>query len=214
MNIVEVAKQRYTTKAYDPQKKLAAEQQQQLLDLLRNSPSSLNLQPWHFFAVTSDEGKAKILPAIREFNLPRVRDAAMVVVFASADRLDDAHLAAVHARETADGRFKDDASAAANDNGRRQYIAAFGGDEQNVRHWLERQAYISLGFLLLGAAALDLNATPIEGFDPQKMDELLGLKAKGMHSLVVASIGFNSEKDFNATLPKSRFSEQQVITRL
>lgn len=46
------------------------------------------------------------------------------------------------------------------------------------------------------------------------MDEVLGLKEKGLHSLVVASVGFNSEKDFNASLPKSRFSEQDVITEL
>ncbi len=214
MNIVEVAKQRFTTKAYDSQKKLTAEQHQQLLDLLRYSPSSLNLQPWHFFAVTSDEGKAQILPGIREFNASKVQDAAMVVVFAAVDQLDDQHLTAVHAQETEDGRFKDQASADAQDKGRRQYVAAFTGDEENQRHWLERQAYISLGFLLLGAAALGLNATPIEGFDPEKMDEVLGLKEKGLHSLVVASIGFNNEKDFNAVLPKSRFSEQDVITQL
>ncbi len=214
MNIVDIAKQRFTSKAYDSEKKLSAEQQQQLIDLLRYSPSSLNLQPWHFFVVTSDEGKAQILPGIREFNAAKARDAAMVVVFASVDELDEQHLAAVHAQETDDGRFRDSQSAQANDNGRRQYVAAFTGNEQYKRHWLERQAYISLGFLLLGAASMGLNATPIEGFDPQKMDEVLGLKEKGMHSLVVAAIGFNSDKDFNAALPKSRFSEQDVITLL
>ena len=214
MNIVEVAKQRFTTKAYDSEKKLTAEQHQQLLDLLRYSPSSLNLQPWHFFVATSDEGKAQILPGIRDFNAAKVQNAAMVVVFATVDQLDEQHLAAVHAQETEDGRFKDQASGDANDNGRRQYVAAFTGDDQNKRNWLERQAYISLGFLLLGAASLGLHATPIEGFDPEKMDEVLGLKEKGLHSLVVASVGFNSEKDFNAVLPKSRFSEQEVITEL
>lgn len=215
MNIVEVAKQRFTSKAYDSEKKLTPEQHQQLLDLLRYSPSSLNLQPWHFFAVTSDEGKAQILPGIREFNAAKVQNAAMVVVFTTVNQLDDQHLAAVHAQETKDGRFKDQASADAQDKGRRQYIEAFTGDDESKRHWLEHQAYISLGFLLLGAAAMGLHATPIEGFDPEKMDEVLGLKEKGLHSLVVASVGFNSEeKDFNAQLPKSRFSEQDVITNL
>lgn len=106
------------------------------------------------FVVTSDEGKAQLLPGIREFNAAKVQNAAMVVVFATVDQLDEQHLAAVHSQETKDGRFKDQASGDANDNGRRQYVAAFTGNEQYQRHWLERQAYISLGFLLLGAASL------------------------------------------------------------
>ncbi|WP_029685883.1 oxygen-insensitive NAD(P)H nitroreductase [Tatumella saanichensis] len=214
MSIVDVVKQRFTSKAYDASRKLSDEQQQQILDILRYSPSSLNLQPWHFVAVTSEEGKEKILPAIRDFNAAKVRDAAMVVVFASKDTLDDAQFNRVQQQELQDGRFKDEASATANDNGRRGYIAAYGGTEQDLRTWMERQTYISLGFLLLGAAEMGLNATPIEGIDPEKLDEVLSLKQQGLHSLSVVAIGYNSEKDFNASLPKSRLAEELVITRL
>lgn len=214
MSIVDVVKQRFTTKAYDASRKLSEEQQQQLLDILRYSPSSLNLQPWHFVAVTSDEGKEKILPAIRDFNAAKVRDAAMVVVFASKDHLDDAQFTRVQQQEEQDGRFKDEASRAANDNGRRGYMAAFGGTDEQVRQWMERQTYISLGFLLLGAAEMGLQATPIEGIDAAKLDEVLSLNDQGLHSLCVVAIGYNSEKDFNASLPKSRLAEELVITRL
>ncbi|MBK2356243.1 nitroreductase family protein [Francisella hispaniensis] len=60
MNIVEYAKTRYTTKAYDPTKKLSNEQIQQIKDILRFTPSSVNSQPWHFILETSDQAKAKI----------------------------------------------------------------------------------------------------------------------------------------------------------
>ena len=214
MSIVEVVKQRFTTKAYDASRKLTAQQEQELFDILRYSPSSLNLQPWHFFAITSEEGKNTILPGIRDFNAAKVRDSAMVVVFTSKDTLDDAQFSRVQQQEALDGRFKDEETKNANDNGRRNYIAAYGGSEDDLRHWMERQTYISMGFLLLGAAAMGLNATPIEGIDPALLDERLGLKEKGLHSLAVVAIGYNSEKDFNASLPKSRLSEETVITRL
>ena len=79
---------------------------------------------------------------------------------------------------------------------------------------MARQAYISLGFLLMGAATLGLDATPIEGFFPEKLDAALGLTEQGLKSVVVASIGHRSAQDFNATLPKSRLPADQLITRL
>ena len=79
---------------------------------------------------------------------------------------------------------------------------------------MARQAYIALGFLLMGAAALDLDATPIEGFFPEKMDAALGLEALGLKSVVVASVGHHSVDDFNAALPKSRLPLSQVLTQL
>ena len=68
--------------------------------------------------------------------------------------------------------------------------------------------------LLLGAAALDVNACPIEGFDQAVLDEELGLRAKGYTSAVLVALGYGGADDFNAALPKSRLPLEQVITRL
>jgi nitroreductase / dihydropteridine reductase len=214
MNIAELVRSRYTCKAYDPQRPLSEETLQQLQEILRFSPSSVNSQPWHFFFVTTDEGKSKLLPTLTEHNMEKVRSAALTVVIATQTELDDAHLQALLAQEAKDGRFASDEAQQGQDKGRRYYVGLNSTSPQKQQEWMARQAYISLGFLLMGAATLGLDATPIEGFFPEKMDAALGLTEQGLKSVVVASIGYGSEQDFNAALPKSRLPAEQLITRL
>ncbi len=74
--------------------------------------------------------------------------------------------------------------------------------------------YLALGILLLGAAALEIDATPIEGFDPRVLNEELGLRDKGLTSVVIAALGYRSADDFNAKLPKSRLPIESVLSEL
>lgn len=215
MKIAELVRTRHTCKAYDPQRPLSEEQLAQLQAILRFSPSSVNSQPWHFFLVSSDAGKAKLVPALTEHNMEKVRSAPLTVVIATKTELDDAHLQALLAQEELDGRFggNEEAKKGA-DGARRYYVGLNSTTAQKQQEWMARQAYIALGFLLMGAATLELDATPIEGFFPEKLDAALGLSELGLKSVVVASIGHRSEQDFNATLPKSRLPAEQLITRL
>ena len=66
MNIVEISQKRYTTKHYDKSKKIPKDKLDQLLTVLKNSPSSVNSQPWHFYIIDNYAAKNKILPAITE----------------------------------------------------------------------------------------------------------------------------------------------------
>ena len=215
MNIAELVRSRHTCKAYDPQRPLSEEQLAQLQEILRYSPSSVNSQPWHFFLITSVEGKAKLVPALTEHNMEKVRSAPLTVVMATKTELDDAHLQALLAQEDLDGRFggNEEAKKGA-DGARRYYVGLNSTSAQKQQEWMARQAYIALGFLLMGAATLELDATPIEGFFPEKLDAALGLTELGLKSVVVASVGYGSEQDFNAALPKSRLPAEQVLTRL
>ena len=215
MNIAELVRSRHTCKAYDPQRPLSEEQLAQLQEILRYSPSSVNSQPWHFFLVTSEAGKAKLVPALTEHNMEKVRSAPLTVVIATKTELDDAHLQALLAQEDRDGRFggNEEAKKGA-DGARRYYVGLNSTSAQKQQEWMARQAYIALGFLLMGAATLELDATPIEGFFPEKLDAALGLTELGLKSVVVASIGYGSEQDFNAALPKSRLPAEQLLTRL
>lgn len=215
MNIAELVTRRYTCKAYDPQRPLTADELLQLQAILRCSPSSVNSQPWHFFFVTSEEGKARLLPALTEHNVAKVRSAPLTVVIATRTELDDGHLQALLTQEALDGRFGGNAEAQKGaDTARRYYVGLNSTSAQKQQEWMARQAYIALGFLLMGAAAMDLDATPIEGFFPEKMDAALGLEVLGLKSVVVASVGHHSVEDFNAALPKSRLPLQQVLTQL
>lgn len=75
MDIVELVRTRYTTKHYDPARRISDRDIADLMEVLRLSPSSVNSQPWHFFVTGTDEGKARVMPAVLDFNRPRVADA-------------------------------------------------------------------------------------------------------------------------------------------
>lgn len=212
MNIAEVSAKRFTTKHYDSSKKIPEDQVKQLCTVLRNSPSSVNSQPWHFFVISTEQGKKQILPGISEFNYPRITDASHVVVFCAKTSMPEEHLQAVLNQEEKDGRFANEQIKKANDEGRHFFVGLNNNNAEQLFNWESKQVYIALGNLLLAAATLGIDSTPIEGFDRQKMDEVLGLKAKGLSSVVVASLGYHAQDDYNSKIPKSRFPEEQIFT--
>lgn len=217
MNLSQIVKTRYTTKAYDPTRKIPDEQFAHLQTLLRYSPSSVNSQPWHFVIASTDEGKARIAKATQPayaYNEAKIRNASHVVVFCVRQDVDEQHQEALLAQEEKDGRFASPDAKAGQQNSRSFYVNLHRFDNKDQQHWMEKQVYLALGTLLLGAAALEINATPMEGFDTSILDEELGLHAKGLTSVVIACLGYCSSEDFNAKLPKSRLAEEIVFTRI
>lgn len=216
MDLLELSHKRYTTKVYDNTKSIPAEVVEQLLDALRFSASSVNSQPWHFIAVSSEEGKKRLAAAVGDeyaFNQKKILDASLTVVFASRLSLSDEYLARLLEQEEKDGRFADAEAKAGQAKGR-SYFVGLHREAGDVAEWTARQTYIALGTGLLGAAALGLDATPIEGYNAAGVDTEYGLADKGLRSLVLMSVGYHGNDDFNAKLPKSRLSADEVITRL
>ncbi len=211
--------QRYTTKVYDPNQKISAENIKKVKDLLRYAPSSVNSQPWHFILASSDNAKAKIAKATAGpyvFNTEKVTKASHVVVFCCKTDIDDAYLEAILNQEEEDGRFKADPEQFKADmhNGRSSAVA---GHKANgdFKQWVDKQVYLNSGFFLLGVSALNIDATPMEGFDPEILDRELGLTEQGYRSLLLIPIGYHdSEQDYNANLKKSRLPEPKVITEI
>lgn len=218
MDIASIALSRHTCKAYDPARKIPEEQIEQIKTLLRFSPSSVNSQPWHFIVASSEEGKVRIAKAAQHgvyaANGQKILNASHVIVFCARTTMDETHIAALLAREEADGRFPTQDGKEMQNKGRNYYINLHRFDSKDTQHWMEKQVYLALGTLLLGAAAMEIDATPIEGFDPRILNEELGLREKGMTSVVLAALGYRSPEDFNAKLPKSRLAEEAVISVL
>ncbi|WP_312156124.1 oxygen-insensitive NAD(P)H nitroreductase [Pseudomonas sp.] len=216
MDTVTLAKRRYTTKAYDAARKIPQATVDTLLEQLRHSPSSVNSQPWHFIVADSDEGKARIAKSTEAFayNTPKILNTSHVIVFATRTEMPDAHLQAVLDQETLDGRFRDDQARTGQDQSRRFYVNLHRFDQKDVQHWMEKQTYLALGTALLGAAALNIDATPIEGFDSKALDAELGLRERGFTSVVLLCLGYRSPEDFNAGLNKSRLPASTVFTFL
>lgn len=217
MDTVSLAKRRYTTKAYDASRQIPQTTVDALLEQLRHSPSSVNSQPWHFVVAQSEAAKARLTISTDTdyaYNSPKLRDASHVIVFCTRTDMTQAHLEAVLAQEALDGRFRDEQAKAAQDNSRRHYADLHRYERKDLQHWMEKQTYLALGTALLGAAALGLDATPIEGFDSQRLDAELGLREQGFTSVVLLSLGYRSETDFNAGLSKSRLPASKVFTFL
>lgn len=214
VDFVELSKNRYTTKVYDPSKKIPEAMIDDLCMVLRNSPSSVNSQPWHFFLAATDAAKEKIAPAIMDFNKPRVLDASHVVIFCAKTELNDEHLNQLLAQEEKDGRFSIEKHKLEQDAGRRAFVNLNSRTQESLLAWEGKQIYLAMGSLLYAAASMGIDSTPIEGFTTAVMDEILGLKAKGLTSVVVVSLGYRAKDDFNVLRPKSRLMKEDLFTFL
>lgn len=218
MNIVDFALKRHTCKAYDPTRNIPEEQIEQMITLLRYAPSSVNSQPWHFIAAGSDEGKARIAKATEHpaysANTPKILNASHVMVLCARTGFDDARIAEITDQEDRDGRFGTPEAKGMQMKGRSFYINLHRKELNDTQPWMEKQVYLALGTLLLGAATLGIDATPIEGFDLNVLDQTLGLPQKGLKSVVLAALGYRSGDDFNANLPKSRLPREVTVSVL
>lgn len=214
MNMIDISAKRYTTKHYDKTKKISNEDIDKLCTILQNSPSSVNSQPWHFVVVGNDTGKEKILPAIAEPNKPRVVESSHTVVMCIKTPLDETYLQALLAQEEKDGRYPTEQDKQAQDKGRHFFVELNSSSLECQMAWERKQVYIALGQLLFAAAGMGIDSTAIEGFNTEKMDELLDLRSKGLSSVVVATLGYRDKHDSNASRPKSRLPKDQLFTFL
>ena len=217
MNLQETLNWRYTTKEYDSTKEISDADMAEVKNLLRMSPSSVNLQPWHFIVAETTEGKARIAKGTQgffHFNEPKVTNASAVVLFCSKIEADDAYYQHIADTEDKNGRFPNEDIK----NGFLGAVKAFAGihkyDLKDLQHWMEKQVYLNIGSFLLGVASLGIDATPMEGIDVKALDEEFGLRAKGYTSLVAVSLGYRTESDFNSPdkTPKSRLPESEIFT--
>lgn len=213
--IVASAQSRYSAKAFDPTQKLNEEQIKALKSILRLSPSSINIQAWHFIIATSEAAKAKIAsacPGALTYNAEKIQDAAMVVILAARTDIDTTDVARVIEQEAADGRYVDEAAKTTRIEVLGNYIHELNKDPAKTRAWLDKQTYIALGNVLLAASDMGIDSVPIEGFHPDVIDKAFDLPHKGYHAVVLAAFGYHSDKDFNADLPKSRFPDTVLFT--
>lgn len=201
---------RYATKKFDPSHTIDQATWDTLEEALRLSPSSGGLQPWAFAVVTDPAVRGKLVPAAH--GQTQVRDASHLVVFAARNNLGDTHVDA-HIRRTAEVRGVSEEDLA----GYRGMLSGGivkGKDPAARQAWAARQTYIALGTLLTSAALLGVDACPMEGFDPAQVDAILGLKEKGLSSTVMCALGYRSETDAYARLPKVRFKNEEVVLHL
>ena len=217
MNVAQIATTRRTCKAFDPARRISDSVMADLKTVLRFAPSSVNSQPWHFVIAGSAAGKetlAATLDGAYAYNAGKVRGASHVVLFCARTALDEAHLNGLLTQEEADGRFATPEAKAGQANGRNFYVSLHRDQLKDADAWADRQIYIALGNLMQAAAALGIDACPMEGIDVAALDKALGLPEKGLRAVVMCALGYGSAEDFNAKLPKSRLPAEAVFSEI
>ena len=217
MDLLNVSKTRYTTKAYDPIRKIPKEQITRLLEILRLTPSSINIQPWHFFIADNQAAKERIAKALvgkYAYNAPKVLDSSHTILFCTKADISEQHLDNLLAQDDISGRFKDEKAKQGQKDSRSGYVNYYRNEKGDIQRWAENQTFIALGQILLAAGIEGIDATPIGGFDEQIINDELQLTEKGLVPSVLLTLGYRNENDFNAQLPKSRLDKEQIFTQL
>jgi nitroreductase len=198
---------RYATKKFDPARTIPDATWAALEEALVLSPSSAGLQPWRFVVVRDKATREKLSAAAHGQRQPL--DCSHFVVFAgrknySAADLDHFVATAAEVRGVSKESLKG-------------YEDMISGSVERARQggyldtWMSRQVYIALGVFLTSAALLGVDACPMEGIEPPKFDEILGLTALGYSALCCGAAGYRSADDKYAASPKVRFKAEEVI---
>lgn len=208
--LLEQLKWRYATKAFDASRQIPADLWASLEQTLVLSPSSYGLQPYQFLIVTNRPLREKLVP--HSWGQRQVADCSHLVVLAARKRIGEPEverhvqrIASVRGVAPESLNFYRNMILSDLINGPRAAIAP---------EWTVRQAYIALGNLLTCAALLGVDACPLEGFIPDRYDELLGLENGEYRAAVACALGYRATTDKYASLPKVRAAEADLIKRI
>lgn len=209
MSTLSNLKWRYATKRMNGQK-VPAEKLENILEAIQLAPTSIGMQPFTVLVIEDAEVKAKIAPAI--YNQPQIIEGSHVLVFAawkeySQENVDKYinHIATLRGIpvESLEGMQSMVSGSIA------------GKTPEQLLAWNMKQAYIALGTGLVAAAEEQVDATPMEGFNPEALDAALGLAEKGLHSTVIMALGYrDAEKDYLSGAAKVRRSKEELFIRL
>jgi nitroreductase/dihydropteridine reductase len=205
---------KHLTRYFDGSKTIPEETVQQLLRFLRSTPSSVNVQPNHFYVLSTEAGKRQLAANLGERfqdNAEKVMNASHVIILTTRTDVPEEHLDAVFAKEREDGRFPDLAKQELWESMTRDFLNIRNSIHNDLDHWMEKQTYMALGMTMMAAAELGIDATPLEGFDRASVDEAFGIRETGYTTTVLMALGYPDAAKAYAT-PISRFQPERLFT--
>ena len=201
---------RYATKKFDPSRSVPADKLERILEAIRLAPTSSGLQPFELFVVTNDEIRAKIRDVA--WNQAQVTDCSHLLVFAAWDDITPERLHMMFDLTNEVRGFVNEGWEAY-----RQSLLGIvnaRGKEGNYQA-AARQAYIALGLALVAAAFEEVDAVPMEGFDPVAVDAILDLGSKNLRSVILLPLGYRAnEGDWLVALKKVRRARANFVTEI
>ena len=209
MSIIENLSWRYAVKRMNGNV-VSEEKIETLLDAIRLSASGFGLQPYQILVIQNPELKAKIQPIA--YGQPQVVESSHLLVFAAWNEVTEEKIDAFMNLVAETRGLPLEALA--------DYRGAISGSmahrpKEMQANWAARQVYLAMGTALAAAAELKIDTTPMEGFVPAKLDELLGLEAKGLHSVLMLAIGERDEaSDYMVNAAKVRTPSNELYEKL
>ena len=209
-DLLQQLKWRYAVKEFDPSERIPDEVIETLEESLVLTPSSFGLQPWKFIIV-GDQSLKDQMPGI-SWNQPQPKECSHMVLLAIKRDFAESDVnrfieCLAEARQVSEESLE----------GYRNFAGGFvaqGVSEGWIEHWSTHQVYIAIGQLMASAALLGVDACPMEGIQADAYDELLGLNSSEYHVVLGCALGYRSEGDKYASMPKARYSKASVVERL
>ena len=200
---------RYATKKMDPENAVPQEKVDAIVEAIRMAPTSSGTQPFELFVISNADVRSQLRGAASDQS--PVTDGSHLLVFAAWDNYTEERIEEiVQLNKAARGDLPaiDDYY----DNLKTNYVPREA--EVNYAH-AARQAYIALGFGLLAAAEQEVDSTPMEGFDPDSVDKILGLRELGLRSVVLMPLGYRDPSgDWLLQMPKVRKPLDTLVTNI
>ncbi len=208
-SVIEHRTWRYATKKFDATKKVSDEDLETLLEATRLSASSYGLQPYHVFVVKDQQVKEQLKPA--SWGQSQITDASHIIVFANAtdfgeELVDDFLENVSETRKIPVENLK-----GYSDFMKSKLLEL---PLETKSDWTTRQTYIAFSNMMQAAAELKIDTCPMEGFEADKYNEILGLDKKNLNAAVVLAVGYRSQEDNTQHLPKVRKSKEELFTHI
>lgn len=204
--IIDALNWRYAVKQFDASKNLSPEQVAFLKETLRLAPSSFGLQPWRFVFAAKGELRKKL--RAKAWNQAQIEDCSQLIVLCRPEKIGQGDVDKfVTATAAAAGAPRESLAEM------KKMLSDFisGLSEEQAAAWARDQVFIALGVLLAACAQAGIDACPMGGFEPEGFDELLGLKDRGLRSVVLCAAGTRADSDKYAKRAKVRYPASDVI---
>jgi nitroreductase len=201
---------RYAAKKMDPSKTVPEDKVERIVEAARLAPTSSGLQPFEVFVVTNPEVRAKIREIA--WNQAQVTEGSHLLVFAAWDNYTADRINGMFDLVNKERNFTSEGW----ENYRKMILSTYPPRDPQVNfEHAARQAYIAFGLSIAQAAFEGVDATPMEGFDPAKLDEILGLREKGLRSVTILPLGYRqAEGDWLVNLKKVRRAREDFVTEV
>lgn len=200
---------RYATKKFDATKKISLEDLASLKEAIRLTASSYGLQPYKVLIVENPDLRAQLQPV--SWGQSQIVDASHLLVFANIINFGEKEIDATINNMATTRSLPLEALQGYGDF-MKSKLVSLPEDVKNT--WTSKQTYLALGNLLNAAAELKIDVTPMEGFEPEKYNEILGLEKLGLNASLVATIGYRHEEDATQHYAKVRKSEEELFVTI